>query len=268
MQKTKKEAVNWIWFLKEKIQTLKQISTNTQKDLIEIQVKQEELLKHIIQVFSNDCVIKLQDDKNFQQIKKQILSWIKNLQWENKKLIEVSETMDKWLKRWLSLIKTFYYNTTKDKLTGLWNSEYINNMLDVLWYEGRDFTFVYLDLNDLKKVNDKYWHNIWDKVILELARNLKLLFWDNWQSYVARIHWDEFNIISLLHPEEVKHRLERLDKWLENQSLTIKYDNQDIKLNISVAWGVKHSSEYKTIWELVHNTDKQMYMNKIEKKKQ
>jgi GGDEF domain-containing protein len=58
----------------------------------------------------------------------------------------------------ISILKSFYDKTTKDPMTGLWNKEYIYNVLDVLYEQEivPNFYYVFIDLDNLKFTNDNY----------------------------------------------------------------------------------------------------------------
>jgi len=252
------------------IDYIKQIKKNTNevdKSLLEIK---EELTN----TFESQQIIISQIQQLFE---KQYWSW-----WNDKftvlknKLIQSMENI--WIKidynRWkiwnikeytkktLSLIRSFYDKTTKDSLTWLWNSEFINNLINIMWEDKKDFCLIYLDLNDLKKINDIYWHEVWDIAIKKFAELLKLIFWE-WSNFIARLHWDEFNIVSLESKEKIYTKLEKLDTWLDNRPIKIG-KNKKIKLN--VAWWYSFSKESNSIAELVKKSDKNMYKNKLIKK--
>jgi len=164
------------------------------------------------------------------------------------------------------LLKSFYEKSTKDKLTGLWNEEFINNILDLLWEEKQFFHLIYLDLNGLKWINDTYGHKVGDKVILDFSRILKLIFWESEQNYISRVHWDEFNIISLDDGTILTKKLEKLERWLENSYIKVNKNNREEKIYINSAYWFSSLNETDSIAGLIHLADKRMYKKKMEQK--
>lgn len=255
--------IDWIKSLKQRIQKIEIITNKTEENISEVIETQDNLTRYIINVLNKKCW--LETDKRFKRLKNEIIKKLKetkNLNSQQKDCINLSKEE---VNKSCSLLKSFYDKTTKDKLTWLWNEEFINNLLDILWEEKQDFSLIYFDLNDLKNTNDTYWHTTGDKLILEFARLLKLIFWER-NNYVARIHWDEFNIISLDNKTEVIKKLEKLGKWLENSHIETIKDNKKIKIPIHTAYWYAKSDEVSSIRELIHKSDKRMYENKIKSK--
>jgi len=260
----------------EEIDYIKTIKSNTQEVEWKLEYLQEELggifetqkslLKYIEFVFKNKCW--LETDPKFKALKDRILSSIADIwkiSWESKKKLE---EIKKYTDKSLSLIKSFYEKSTRDSLTWLRNEEFIINLIDILWEDKKPFTIVYLDLNNLKKANDTYWHSAGDTLIKEFAKKLKLLFWDD-KNFVARIHWDEFNIVSTESIIDIDKKLKKLDTWLENQKVTIHDENwKEHKIYMWVAYGYASTKEewIKDKTTLVRVADKRMYEDKLAKK--
>lgn len=84
----------------------------------------------------------------------------KELYRKNKQLSELNKELEKL--------------STTDKLTGLPNRRKIENELDKtfsLWKRyRRPFTLLMIDIDDFKKINDSYGHQVGDVVLAELGR--------------------------------------------------------------------------------------------------
>ena len=79
-----------------------------------------------------------------------------------------------------------------DVLTGFYNrNRYIEDTQELNHMEA-SLGIVYLDVNGLKDINDKYGHEFGDKVLIECARRMKVVFKD---ANFYRIGGDEFVII-------------------------------------------------------------------------
>jgi len=259
-------------FLKEidYVKQIKNYSEEIEKDLslvrheLETTLYNQQLLVNYIQlVFKDKCW--LEKNKRFIELKNEIFKALNNIKGLTEKNREKINKIKNYTDKTLSLIKSFYDKTTKDSLTWLRNEKFINNLIDVLWGDKRLFHLVYLDLNNLKLINDMYWHNAGDIAIKEFANLLKIIFWE-WKNFISRLHWDEFNIVSLDSEEELKRKLRKLDKWLENKNIVISHNNKDHKINIETAYWYECSKNVDTIAQLIRNADKEMYKNKLAKK--
>lgn len=258
--------IDWISSLKSKILNLDAITVKTEQNIEEVYNLEEKLIKQLKDMLINYW---LQENNEFKQLQGQIISkmrTMKGLNNDQKHYINISK---KEINNSISFIRSFYDKTTKDTLTKLWNEEFINNLLDILWEEKKCFTMIYLDLNNLKKTNDTYWHDIGDALIKKFAEILKLIFWEE-KNYVARFHGDEFCIISLDTDEDMKHKIWKLLKWLENTKIqAINKDTQkkeNIYLSTAYWYAKSNENEIKTIQDLVRKADKRMYENKMKMK--
>ncbi|NOZ68269.1 MAG: sensor domain-containing diguanylate cyclase, partial [Deferribacteres bacterium] len=78
----------------------------------------------------------------------------------------------------IAIERTFLYQKTKnDDLTNLYNIHYLNHAIEVEIERARRyrsmFSLVFMDLDNFKKVNDKYGHLIGSRVLVEIARLLQ-----------------------------------------------------------------------------------------------
>jgi len=257
-------SLDWIKSLQKKIVKVEELTIDTNKNIEEAMDIQEKLIKYILGYNKNiEGTEKGKEIKIMEKIIIKKLKDIKDLNLEQKQYIASSKLE---IAKSISLLKSFYEKSTKDKLTGLWNEEFINSILDLLWEENQKFYLIYFDLNGLKQTNDNYGHKIWDNLILDFARILRLIFWESAQNYISRIHWDEFNIISLDDKTILTKKLEKLEKWLENSSIKVNKNNKVEKIYISTAYWLSSSDEVDSISGLIHLADKRMYKKKINQK--
>lgn len=83
-----------------------------------------------------------------------------------------------------------------DKKTGAFNEETLVLDFDSKINDKRrktPFIMWMFDIDDFKAVNDKLWHDVWDKVLIELVKFLKSHLRDT--DILYRLHWDEFTIL-------------------------------------------------------------------------
>jgi len=154
-----------------------------------------------------------------------------------------------------------------DQLTGIWNRHKYEQVSEefLLRYfeEWRKFSLSLLDIDDFKKINDTYWHWVWDRVLKAFATFV------NWKldkhSKMFRYGWEEFIILSLLSKEELKNKLNEIEKDLLTKFLKTR-EGHKIKFSFS-GWVTEMKDEIKEIKELEEEADKLLYEAKRNWKK-
>ena len=137
-----------------------------------------------------------------------------------------------------------------DSLTGLYNRRYLYDYLKD--YANTLWSFIYLDLDNFKYINDNYGHSKGDEVLIKTAEVIGKSFPD----YKAvRLGGDEF---AILVDEELDD--EFLQTKLDDFSEDIKNIFHDDKMTLSVSIGLarRRGSEID-IDELIHEGDAKMY---------
>lgn len=99
-----------------------------------------------------------------------------------------------------------------DELTGVYNRRYYNRSLVEMqkWaeYSGEDFMLAMIDIDYLKRTNDRYGHSAGDALLKTLAKVMEKNIHKEGQDFLARIGGDEFAIVmSKIHPEILKQQL-------------------------------------------------------------
>ena len=114
------------------------------------------------------------------------------------------------------------------------------------------------DLNDLKKVNDQYGHDVGNELIIHTSRILCNTFRN---SPVFRIGGDEFVVILEHHDlENYRMLLERLDQDFARDYILFREE----KILISVARGIAiyNPDIDKVFGDVFNNADQAMYLHK------
>lgn len=149
-----------------------------------------------------------------------------------------------------------------DDLTGIHNRrafmEIAERELAIARRYGVEFSLVVFDIDDLKKINDKYGHLMGDKILQEVAHVCSLEIRQS--DVLARIGGDEF-VILVTQSENLN-----IEKYLDRLRQTIRQiqiDGISCPNEISASMGAaKFTKEIETIDELYRLADQEMYKNK------
>ena len=151
-----------------------------------------------------------------------------------------------------------------DELTGLSNRRGFKTLgtqqLNMARRTGRGMLLFYIDLNNMKKINDAYGHDEGDRALKETAAILRKTFRQS--DITARLGGDEFAVLAL--EVELKYT-ETLRKRLEEN---IRESNESGKhpFAISLSVGVSRydAQNPKYFEELLKEADEEMYREKKE----
>lgn len=154
---------------------------------------------------------------------------------------------------------------TKDELTGALNRsagfEILREMLVDSESGKSPFTVVYIDVDDLKSVNDAFGHDEGDKLIKVISESITKFV--RTTDALIRIGGDEFVLVlPNCDREKANDILRRSLAWLAKYNEKKKY-----KWNANFSFGL---AEYKhqvnmTAEDLINLADEQMYLHKISK---
>lgn len=152
------------------------------------------------------------------------------------------------------------YKSTHDALTNLNNRYYFHLMMDDYNERNIPIAIIVGDLDELKTINDKYGHQMGDRLISEAAKCLKA-FADK-EITLARIGGDEF---ALLFPNRT---VSQVEEYIINVQEKMQQDYEDLPFApIQMSFGYEYSnSSYGIMDQLLNKADANMYQNKREKK--
>lgn len=151
--------------------------------------------------------------------------------------------------------KGYVYLATHDSITGLYNRGFFETEFE-RFKNGRDFpiSIIYLDINKLKIINDKYGHNIGDNIIIKTGEIIK----DSVRKYdiAARVGGDEFVILVPKADVKITERIiDRIHKKIEIYNKKAK-----MPMKVSVGYGVAQSR--KNMERKLTEADQKMYRQK------
>ena len=158
------------------------------------------------------------------------------------------------------LLHELEYAATTDTLTGLHNRRYLEtatkNALKLIQRYSRPLSVLFLDLDDFKKINDKYGHDIGDDVLRLFSKTLADSFREC--DTVARFGGEEF--ICLLPETDIDLAFdiaERFRETVESLSLT---EPELIKFTVSIGLSVYQEGDDKNT--LFRRCDEAVYTAK------
>lgn len=158
----------------------------------------------------------------------------------------------------------------QDELTHLPNRRYMMSHLEKSTSESSksEFALLNIDLNDFKKVNDEFGHDIGDQLLKHIAYYLKQAV--NERDVVARIGGDEFLVAlkGISNNGKVGDRIEKIKAHLSNNPFRFanpqgtSTDDVQITPSLSIGFALFDPREPVSIEELLNTADQHMYQRK------
>ncbi|MCL1826854.1 MAG: GGDEF domain-containing protein [Candidatus Cloacimonetes bacterium] len=154
-----------------------------------------------------------------------------------------------------------------DTLTGLNNRRYLHEQFEVLMEsaiaDGVPLSCLFIDLDNLKQINDKFGHNLGDVSILWASDMIKGYF--KRSDIIVRYGGDEIVVILYETNKKIaKNLAEKIRKAIEKKVITV-HEGQEIKITISVGVSEADPSELNDINlldKLIREADKLCYIAK------
>lgn len=154
-----------------------------------------------------------------------------------------------------------------DPLTGLLNRRsmefHLNKVMDVAKKTGAQFSLIMADIDDFKKVNDTYGHDVGDQVLIHVATIMKQQLRGN--DYVCRWGGEEMLLLISNNGKVATQVAERIRQALENNPVTTKDGN---KITVTMTFGVTGYIPGFNINKLIKITDENLYKGKRNGKNQ
>jgi len=154
-----------------------------------------------------------------------------------------------------------------DDLTGLLNYrvliEKIEEEIRRKLRTSREFSFIMIDIDDFKRVNDRYGHLEGSRLIAQMGPLLKTACRTGSTDTCFRYGGEEFSI--LLAETDAKEALavaERVRKSVEEYPFTLKVAHPYEKVTVSLGVSTMEAGGMKTTPELIHEADVALYRSK------
>ncbi len=159
-------------------------------------------------------------------------------------------------------MENYKYKAETDLMTGVLSREagltYLKEEMMNSVVKGQDLTVAYIDINDLKVVNDKFGHKEGDLLIKVLSGIIQ----NNLREFdvIARLGGDEFMVIfrkcNVLQARKVWYRI--TDEFLKTNT----NGEYNFKISASVGFTEYHPSKHQSVIQLIHEADEAMYLQK------
>ncbi len=159
--------------------------------------------------------------------------------------------------------KRLKYMAERDPLTNVFNRRQLEILLshEISRVErtGEPLTLIYIDVDNLKEINDTFGHEKGDELLVKVAEALKNGLRKS--DIIARVGGDEFIVVTPgLHKKDAEKLINRLRKKIMEESKNLPY-------KIDFSYGMAEIARGKnTINRIVADADKEMYKMKRLKK--
>ena len=178
-------------------------------------------------------------------------------------LEEVTRKYDYFIVKQEQLLQHTYDLAVKDKLTGLYNRQYLDDYaqkaFDRMHRQKSFIILIFIDIDNFKYVNDTFGHEEGDAVLKEVSE----VFRQSFREYdlIVRYGGDEFVVLL----EEMNYKHERIDFILKN--IVRRVEKQLLRFKISASYGCAVApEEAEDLETLIMLADERMYEQKREKK--
>ncbi len=152
---------------------------------------------------------------------------------------------------------------TKDSLTGLYNHGLLIDLFEKELVKqvcnNENISFVMLDIDYFKRINDSYGHTTGDMVLREISSLLNKAVRCN--DITARYGGEEFSIILVnTNLDETMQICERIRKTVEEHVFIL--DDLRISLTVSLGFYFKTPNDFRKLKDMIKLTDEALYQAK------
>ena len=155
----------------------------------------------------------------------------------------------------------------RDELTGMYNYrvllETLEEEINRQGRTGRDFSFIMIDIDNFKRVNDCYGHLEGSRVIAQMGALLRDELRTRSMDVCFRYGGEEFSVV--LRETDVHQAMqvaERLRQSIEEYPFSLKSAHPSEVLTVSLGVSTMRKEEKKTSAELIHEADVALYRAK------
>ncbi|HOP85830.1 MAG TPA: diguanylate cyclase [Syntrophorhabdaceae bacterium] len=153
-----------------------------------------------------------------------------------------------------------------DELTGLNNRRgfltLAGQQLKIAQRTGENMLLFFIDIDNMKWINDTLGHNAGDIALKNTAKILKETYRES--DIISRFGGDEFAVLVLdTHPSNAQVLIERLKENIKKQN---EKNENGFKFSLSIGFSIFNPENAKSLDELITEADAMMYEDKKRKK--
>jgi len=158
-------------------------------------------------------------------------------------------------------IKVLKRALNNDSFTPTYNRRYFMECLDKACLESRNaFSVLFIDVDGLKTVNDRFGHAVGDEILMQVAHMLNAAISE--KDILARLGGDEFGILAYSIAD--KDNINLAQNIMDNIH-TIDYMIDDFKFSVSVSIGMAMGEKGACPSKILEEADQYMYRDKKQK---
>lgn len=158
--------------------------------------------------------------------------------------------------------------SSRDPLTGLLNRRsmdiHLSTAMDIAKKKGHRFSLIIGDIDNFKRINDTYGHNVGDEILINVANTITANVPEN--ANVCRWGGEEILILIYGTVKEAVPIAERIREKIEKAVTYTEIDKEDIPIRITMTFGVSEYIPGYGIPKLVAIADDNLYQGKREGK--
>jgi len=153
-----------------------------------------------------------------------------------------------------------------DGLTGVYNraafDRYIKKLSDTSTINNAVFSLLMIDLDNFKKINDTYGHQIGDRVLIAMTQKCKEEV--RKEDFFARYGGEEFSVVLPgMALKAATKRASAIRKGIAARNFKLNDDDhKDVKIAFTISIGVSEYKKGDTVGTLIERADKALYAAK------
>ncbi|MGL5378853.1 diguanylate cyclase [Clostridium sp.] len=146
-----------------------------------------------------------------------------------------------------------------DPLTNIYNKGYLLDKFKEISKSEEEITFIMIDIDYFKLYNDNYGHIKGDKVLIEVANIIKVVFEED---MVFRYGGEEFSVISSDNIEGAIKKVEKLMESIHNKNIIHEYSKVSDRITLSIGLTSNKVCTENDIIEITKEADINLYKSK------
>ncbi len=153
----------------------------------------------------------------------------------------------------------------RDGLTGLLNRYFYNVNGNAAFREASEkygLSIAFFDIDDFKRYNTEYGHDLGDKILQRIAEELMYYFRNDPKVYLIRMGGGEFMIMNAgqIRYNAFIRRVDEVRKIIADSE--VHYEGKIVKFSISIGLAHSETDSLKELLEMYRRADERLYMAK------